>query len=290
MLWLSTLKGEEMVSLTSIAAMILTLVISLFLPVILLIAYAGTHRKKKVVSAWFLGAAGFFVTQMLIRTPILTVLGLFPAFLDFVMKHYVAYALILAFTAGLFEVAGRYAVAKILRKELTFERSLAAGLGHGGIEAMLLIGITYINNLIYTVMINTGTFDIMVEQTAALGVDTSSLLAIKDTFFTTPAYIFCLAGYERILTMISHTAMTLIVCYYVTKKQDLKGVLICLAFHTLLDGVSGLLSGMSTEYMNNILSQNTVYVLIYVFLTAMAAVSAVVILRLSKAWKSEAAV
>ena len=75
-----------------------------------------------------------------------------------------------------------------------------------------------------------------------------------------------------------------------TKKQDLKGVLICLAFHTLLDGVSGLLSGMSTEYMNNILSQNTVYVLIYVFLTAMAAVSAVVILRLSKAWKSEAAV
>lgn len=275
-----------MVSVASIAAMILTLCICLFLPVILLIVYAVTHRKKKVVSAWFLGAAGFSVTQILIRTPILTVLGLLPDFQDFVMAHYVAYVLILAFTAGLFEVAGRYVVAKLLRKELTFERSLAAGLGHGGIEAMILIGITYINNLVYAVMINTGTFDIIVEHTAALGVDTAGLLTLKDTFLTTPAYIFCLAGYERILTMISHTAMSLIVCYYVTQKQDLKGVLICLAFHTLLDGVSGLVNGMSTEYMGNLLTQNTVYILIYIFLTAMAVISAMVIFRLSKVWKT----
>ncbi|MBQ8233346.1 MAG: YhfC family intramembrane metalloprotease [Lachnospiraceae bacterium] len=275
-----------MVSVASIAAMILTLCICLFLPVILLIVYAVTHRKKKVVSAWFLGAAGFSVTQILIRTPILTVLGLLPDFQDFVMAHYVAYVLILAFTAGLFEVAGRYVVAKLLRKELTFERGLAAGLGHGGIEAMILIGITYINNLVYAVMINTGTFDIIVEQTAALGVDTAGLLTLKDTFLTTPAYIFCLAGYERILTMISHTAMSLIVCYYVTQKQDLKGVLICLAFHTLLDGVSGLVNGMSTEYMGNLLTQNTVYILIYIFLTAMAVISAVVIFRLSKVRKT----
>ena len=275
-----------MVSVASITAMILTLCICLFLPVILLIVYAVTHRKKKVVSAWFLGAAGFSVTQILIRTPILTVLGLLPDFQDFVMAHYVAYVLILAFTAGLFEVAGRYVVAKLLRKELTFERSLAAGLGHGGIEAMILIGITYINNLVYAVMINTGTFDIIVEHTAALGVDTAGLLTLKDTFLTTPAYIFCLAGYERILTMISHTAMSLIVCYYVTQKQDLKGVLICLAFHTLLDGVSGLVNGMSTEYMGNLLTQNTVYILIYIFLTAMAVISAMVIFRLSKVWKT----
>ena len=86
--------------------------------------------------------------------------------------------------------------------------------------------------------------------------------------------------------MISHTAMSLIVCYYVTQKQDLKGVLICLAFHTLLDGVSGLVNGMSTEYMGNLLTQNTVYILIYIFLTAMAVISAVVIFRLSKVWKT----
>ena len=274
-----------MVSGTSIAAIIVTLIISLFLPLVVLIVYAATHRRKKILSAWFLGAAGFFVTQMLIRTPILTLLGLLPGFQEFVMEHYVIYALVLAFTAGLFEVAGRYVVAKLLRKELTFERSLAAGLGHGGIEAMLLIGITYINNLIYAVMINTGTFDLLVEQTAALGVDTASLLTLKDTFLTTQPYIFCLAGYERILTMISHAAMSLIVCYYVTKKQDLKGILICLAFHTLLDGVSGLLSGMSTEYMGQMLSQNTTYLLIYAFLTIMAAISSAIICHLSKAWK-----
>lgn len=59
-----------MVSTASIIAMCTTLAISLLLPVALFIVYGVIHRKKKVVSAWFLGAAGFFVTQIMIRTPI----------------------------------------------------------------------------------------------------------------------------------------------------------------------------------------------------------------------------
>ena len=55
----------------SIAAMCVTLVIALVLPVVILIVYAIKNRKQGVVGAWFLGAAGFFVTQMVIRTPIL---------------------------------------------------------------------------------------------------------------------------------------------------------------------------------------------------------------------------
>lgn len=276
-----------MVSGTSIAAMCLTLAVSLLLPIVLLIVYAVTHRGKKVVSAWFLGAAGFFVMQVLLRLPILSVLGLLPGFQSFAMEHYVIYALILAFTAGLFEVIGRYVVARILHKELTFHRGIAAGLGHGGIEAMVLIGTTYINNLVYSVMINSGTFDTIVSQTAALGVDTSSLISAKEALITTPAALFCLAGYERILTMLCHTAMTLIVFYFVYKKQDIKGILICLASHTLLDGVSALLNGASTVYMGEILSQTTAYVLVYLFLTLMAAAAIVIIYKISRIFTSE---
>lgn len=277
-----------MVSGASIFFMCLTLFISLVMPVILLIVYAVKNKGKSVISAWFLGAAGFFVMQVLLRLPVLSVLSLVPGFQSFAENQYVVYVLILAFTAGLFEVVGRFVVAKIMSKNLTYERSIAAGLGHGGIEAMVLIGITYINNLLYAAMINAGTFDSLVEQTAALGVDVSSLYAVKTALVDTSAYLFGLAGFERILTIISHTAMSLVVCYFVYKKQAMKGVLISLALHTLLDGVGGLISGLSTPYMGNVISQNTGYVLIYTFLTIMTVVSVMIILKVKKEFKKKA--
>ena len=271
-----------MVSGTSILCMVITLVISLVLPIVLFVIYAVTHKRKKVASAWFLGAAGFFVLQMLIRIPILNVLSLLPGFQSFAEKYYVVYVLILGFTAGLFEVIGRLAVAKIMSRDLTYERSMAAGLGHGGIEAMLLVGMTYVNNLLYAMMINGDTYDMVVEQTASMGVDVSSLYAIKESLINTAPYLFLLAGYERILTMICHVAMTLLVCYFVSKKQTLKGVVISLILHTVLDSASGLFSGLSTPYMGSVISQTTGYVLIYGFLTIMAAVSVGIILTVRK--------
>lgn len=275
-----------MVSGTSILFMVITLVISLILPVALLIIYAVANKGRGTVSAWFLGAAGFFVMQVIIRLPILNILSILPGFQSFVENNYVVYALLLGFTAGLFEVVGRLVVAKIMSKNLTFERSIAAGLGHGGIEAIVLIGMTYINNLAYTAMINGGTYDLIIEQSAAMGVDVSSLYAAKDALISTPAYMFGLAGYERILTMICHVAMTLLVCYFVAKKQTLKGVLISLVLHTVLDSASGLINGLSTPYMGEVISQNMSYVLIYGFLTIMTALCVVMIVKLKKGFGS----
>lgn len=277
-----------MVSGTAILFMWITLFISLILPVILLIVYAVKNKGQKIVSAWFLGAAGFFVLQMLVRIPVLNILSMQPGFQTFAENNYVVYILLLGFTAGLFEVVGRLVVAKIMAKNLTYERSIAAGLGHGGIEAMLLIGMTYINNLLYAALINSGSFDMVVEQTEAMGVDATALFAAKDALLTTPAYLFGLAGYERLLTIICHTAMSLLVCYFVYKKQTMKGVLIALVIHTILDSVSGLISGLSTPYMGNVITENTGYVLIYGFLTIMAVVSLVIIVKVKKEFKKEA--
>ena len=277
-----------MVSGTAILFMWITLFISLILPVILLIVYAVKNKGQKIVSAWFLGAAGFFVLQMLVRIPVLNILSMQPGFQTFAENNYVVYILLLGFTAGLFEVVGRLVVAKIMAKNLTYERSIAAGLGHGGIEAMLLIGMTYINNLLYAALINSGAFDMVVEQTEAMGVDATALFAAKDALLTTPAYLFGLAGYERLLTIICHTAMSLLVCYFVYKKQTMKGVLIALVIHTILDCVSGLISGLSTPYMGNVITENTGYVLIYGFLTIMAVVSLVIIMKVKKEFKKEA--
>ena len=278
-----------MVSTTTILAVLVTLFISLILPVIAYIVYGAKNKGKGVWSAWLLGAAGFFVFQIIIRTPILSVLSLIPGYVAFVTEHYVLYCLVLAFTAALFEVVGRYIVAKIMRKNLSYERSMAAGMGHGGIEAMIIVGMTYINNIVYIVMINTGSFDSVVEQTAALGVDTSQLIGIKDSFLSMSSGIFLLAGYERILTMILHVALSMLVCYFVSRKKDIQGIVVCVLIHWMTDFVSPVVNGMATDYLGNAISTSTAYVIIYSFLTVIAVVSILIIKHLKKNWVVEKA-
>lgn len=256
----------------------LTLFISLILPILILIIFAAKNKKQAIFSAWLLGAAGFFVTQILIRLPILTALQSQSWFLSFAQKHLFGYAFALAFTAGLFELAGRFAVAKIMQKKLTYHRSLAAGLGHGGIEAMILIGTTYVNNLIYIFMINSGAFDAMIGQTAAMGADAAQLELIRTQLLTASPLLFALAGFERILAMTGHAAMSMIVCYGVAHQKALPCTLICLGIHTLMDLTAGI---------SMVLPQSIAYPVIYTILIVMAAISLVLIRNIRRRWNKE---
>ncbi len=90
-----------MVPITTVVACIITLLVSLVLPIVVLIGLAVKNKKQGIVSAWLLGAAGFFVTQILIRLPILTALQSQSWFAVFAKNNPFIYAFGLAFTAGL---------------------------------------------------------------------------------------------------------------------------------------------------------------------------------------------
>lgn len=273
-----------MVPVSTILACVFTLFVSLILPVLILIVLAVKNKRKDTWSAWFIGAAGFVVPQLLIRLPIMNLLSAIEGFVTFMSSHLPVYVLFLAFTAGLFELAGRYVAAKLLSKNLNFKRSLAAGLGHGGIEAMVIVGISYVNNLACIFLINRGGFDTILAEAAAAGVDTTQLAALPETFLTTSPILFLLAGYERLLTMVSHAAMSMIVCYAVHSGNSRKGLLVCLALHTMLDCSPGL-----TLLINQgILSQALGYTISYTILTAAALLSLLILKRIRTRWPDPA--
>lgn len=280
-----------MVSTASMIAIIITLFITLIAPVIVWIIYGVKNKGKGVWKALALGAAGFVLLQMIIRMPILNIVSLIPGFGTFVAEYYVVYCLILAMTAALFEVVARFGVAKILQKKINYEQGVAAGLGHGGIEAILIVGMTYINNLLYAIMINSGTFAQTIEAVAATdttGTAEAQLLAIQASLIEAPSYLFYLAGYERVLTVIFHTAMSLLVCYLVYKKKAVLGVSIAFVAHFLVDFIAPLINGLATPYLGSVISEGTAYVIIYSFLTVVAIASFVVIVMIGKKWKKEA--
>ena len=269
-----------MISNLTLVTCLITLFVTLLLPIILISVFSFRNKKQKLLSAWILGAAGFFVTQMVIRLPILTVLQSQPWFVSFSVNNGFLYAFTLAFTAGLFELAGRFVVAKLMAKNLNYKRGLAAGLGHGGIEAMILIGVTYLNNVLYILMINNGTFDAVVNDAVAAGVDVSALMLIKDQLVSASPALFLLAGFERILAMTGHVAMSLLVCYGVATGKPLKSALICLGIHTLMDLTAGI-----SLLIGKGLSQTAAYVIIYAVLVVMAVLSVFVIRNIRRRWQ-----
>ena len=268
-------------NLTTIACGV-SLFLAMGLPILALLLLGTKNRKQGIWSAWILGALGFVVTQILIRVPILTALQSQSWFMAFAQSHLFLYAFALAFTAGLFELAGRFAVAKLMKKNLTYKRSLAAGMGHGGIEAILLIGMAYINNLVYIAMINNGTFDTIVAEAVAAGVDASQLYLLKETLMSTSPAMFLLGGFERLLAMFAHAGMSMVVCWGVHSGKAGKCALVCLGIHTLIDLTAGisLLAG-------TVISQTTAYTIIYTILTMAAILSLKLLLEIRRRWNAE---
>ena len=259
---------------------VITLFVSLILPLILLLVFALRNRKQGILSAWIIGALGFFIPQMLIRLPILTLLS--PQLAKFAVFSPLLYALTLAVTAGLFELAGRILAARVMGNRLTPKRALAAGLGHGGIEAMVIIGISYINNLVYIVMMQAGTFDALLAQNASSPEVVAQLEQVRTALLATSPAMFLLAGYERLLTMVCQAAMSVMVCYGMASGKPGKYILLCLGLHTLLDCTAGI-----SLYIGKGLSQSAGYLIIYAILTAAAILSILILRTILRRWAEE---
>lgn len=283
-----------MVSLVAFIGIILTLVLALVGPVLAAFLYIIKNKGKGVWKALVLGAAGFYILQYQIRITVLNTLATSNWFQQFAENNYITYCLILASTAALVEVVARFVVAKCLQKELSYQHGIAAGLGHGGIEAVLLVGMTYVNNAVFAILVNTGLYDMLVQQVGAsswLAEDTPEvtelLVLMKEIILETPACDFYLAGYERILCILFHISMSLLICYTVYKKKTVLGVGIAFTAHFLVDFVSAVVNGLATPYLGNVISEGMAYVMIYGFLTLVAVGSVVLIQKIGKQWKAE---
>lgn len=263
-----------MVPVFTTAACVFTLIVCLIAPVVAMLVYA--RGRKGVVSAWIIGALGFLVTQMAIRLPILTALGSRPGFVESAQSHPIVYGLCLAATAALFELAGRLGAAALLRRNLTHARAFAAGMGHGGIEAMVLIGLTYVNNLAYIIMINTGAFDAAVASAAAAGVDPAQLEAIRQALVSTSGWMFLLASLERVLTMICHTAMSSLVCFGFSRGKTLQACAACFAIHFVMDASASL---------TLVLPQKAAYPAVYAVLIAMTVLCIGILRYIHRNWE-----
>ncbi len=258
-----------MVSGSSIIAMMATLLLALVFPVALAVWFY--LRERYAPSALVVGVAGMTLSQFVIRIPLLQRAAP-SAWFKALASNTLAYALFLGLTAGIFEEVARYVGFRFfLKNRLEWKNGIAYGLGHGGIEAILLVGVTYINNLVFSFMINSGTFDSRVTPSLAPGL----AQYVKASLSSTAPFTFLLAGIERVLALTIQVALSLVVLYSLTAKRPVY-LLYAILLHALVDTPAVIL----TKYV-----QNPLVIEAYVLL--LAAIGFAFILRSRRVFKSQ---
>lgn len=183
--------------------------------------------RREDIKFYFGGVCAFVISQMILRIPILNyVLPNMDWYLVMETSYTLIYSLFLGFTAGLFEETARFIGFKTIlkgKRKVTWESGVAFGMGHGGIEAMLLVGAGMVNELIK-----------IINSSAALD---SSVTAVN----------VLIGGFERVFAIAFHVGATLIVLYgiKVAKKRYLA---LAILIHGVFDSAAGILTALGASF------------------------------------------
>ncbi len=162
----------------------------------------------------------------------------------FINARPVLWGIIVGLFPGVFEETGRLVAFKtILRKRTQRETGLTHGIGHGGFEAMFILGITYIEYFVFAVMLNQGTFvKLMVEPIKdTLTPDVvNQITGIVEQVTTFSAAAMGISLFDRLFAVAFHTGASIMVFYSVKDKKKCWLYPLAIIIHTAIDGFLGL--------------------------------------------------
>ena len=231
------------VSTSSMLFMLLTAVLGIALPLIAAIIWC--KKKHEPFTTVLIGAATFLLFAIVIEKPLQAlVISLDSPVSQFVNARPVLWGIIVGLFPGVFEETGRFVAFKtVLRKRKQRETGLSHGIGHGGFEAMFILGITYIEYFVFAIMLNQGSFvELMIEPVKdTLTPDVMKQITdIVDQITTFSAGMLGLALVDRLIAVLYHIGASIMVFYAVKDKKKWWLYPLSILIHTVIDGLLGL--------------------------------------------------
>ena len=224
------------VSKSSVPALAITVVLLVAIPVALFIFWRRNHRGETNYSYLIAGAIGFIVSARVLELGV----HYFCIISDnsvsrFITGNALAYVLYGITMAGVFEECGRYIVMRfIMKKNRTRENAVMYGIGHGGIEILVVLLPAMISYLLIAVLFSTG------DVNKAL----STLRITKETAAASLPAIQAAASFsylamamnvlERVFAMLLHIGLSVVVFYSVVSAKKIY-LLLAILLHMLMD-------------------------------------------------------
>ena len=213
------------ISVFSIVCMAISAIVSFGLPIALFIIF---HKRDKAkIIPFVVGMASFFifasVLEGLVHNIVLVKFAL--------MEKPIIFIIYGALMAGVFEETGRFISFKILKLKYNgIETGLAYGIGHGGIEAILLAGIALISTIIFCINANMGNY--------STGENLEQINAQITAIASMSSYTFLISGMERIFAICIHISLSIIVFYSVFAENKIWLYIFAILLHAIIDAPS----------------------------------------------------
>lgn len=218
-----------------IAAYLLSVSGMIILPFVL-----AFYLVRKFKLSWRLVLAGAltFIASQVLHIPVLYALtalfqnGTLPTIL---LAWTLAFnAVLLGLLAGIFEETARWILYKfILKNAKTWDEGVLVGLGHGGVEAVILGGLGLASVVSMILMRNA-------TDLSAFGISPDQMALAKQQvadFWSAPVYMAFLGLVERVFAVSLHLSLSVMVLYSVAYKKPV-WFWIALLWHAIVDGVT----------------------------------------------------
>lgn len=196
---------------STIIAFFIAAFFTLLVPILVLIVLLIKRRIS--IIPLLVGACAFFISQIVLRLPLISVLSLNSWYIQFTQNHFMLYGFILSLSAGIFEESARLIGAKILKSKRTFKDVISFGLGHGICEVIILVGLTNVSNISLSLLINNG-MAATVLPVDMIDTVTSQLMSVTSTYIVWGIL-------ERISAVSFHIFATVLIFKGVVKKKIL---------------------------------------------------------------------
>jgi uncharacterized membrane protein YhfC len=212
-----------------LAASILAILFEILFP--LAVAFFVRRRYGLAWRYFLYGALIFFLFQLITRVPAVQVIqGLIGPQLQASRTFLFAWLVVLSLTAGLFEEVGRYVGYRWLmgREDKTWSKAVMYGLGHGGLESILLVGGLSLLTLVNLVALSTMPLQSIPEQQrAAITQQLAQLSAL-------PEWTPLVGAYERFWTLAVQVALSVLVLQ-VFRRGSLAWLWLAILGHAAVD-------------------------------------------------------
>lgn len=196
------------VSNLSMVGMAVSGLVAVLVPVVLCILVWKKTKAKFSSMLWGCGTFVLFalILEQVLHAIVLTATG------TAITDNIWLYALYGGVAAAVFEETGRFVTMKFaMKKNLNKQNAFMYGVGHGGIESILVVGMTQVSNLATSFMINGNQLESML---GTLGEEQkATVLESLSALWTTPESHFFISGIERMIAIALHLCLSILVYY-----------------------------------------------------------------------------
>jgi uncharacterized membrane protein YhfC len=209
--------------------MAISAVISIGLPVALFIFLYKKYNAKYL--PMIIGVAAFILFALIIESSIhYFVFKIFP-----LKENPLGYILYGILMAGAFEETARFISFKLLKRKNYngVSTALSYGIGHGGIEAILLVGVSVISSIVFCIMINTGNAELITGKLQGAALEQTNIQI--NILVNTKPYMFLLSGVERVFAITIQISLSVIMFYSVYCKGKIWLFPFAFLLHSIFD-------------------------------------------------------